>query len=144
MLWQSPELTRSGCFFFITFVKSSSHDAVSFLQTSQQKVLKPFLFFSGLVLSVALSVVCDVLTGFWHNFSKTCCGSLQLLLEWLKWLKYYSIIMVLFFNFRKWGESSVQVQVLTMTEEEQNQLQSSGLEELKEKTAKLKGKESER
>ena len=33
-------------------------------------------------------------------------------------------------------------QVLTMTEEQQNQLQTSGLEEVKEKNAKLKGKES--
>lgn len=30
-----------------------------------------------------------------------------------------------------------------MTEEQQNQLQTPGLEEVKEKTAKLKGKESE-
>ena len=33
--------------------------------------------------------------------------------------------------------------MLTMTEEQQNQLQTPGLEEVKEKTAKLKGKESE-
>ena len=32
--------------------------------------------------------------------------------------------------------------VLAMTEEQQNQLQTSGLEELKDKTTKLKGKES--
>ena len=34
--------------------------------------------------------------------------------------------------------------VLAMTEELQNQLQTSGLEEVKDKTTRLKGKESER
>ena len=33
--------------------------------------------------------------------------------------------------------------MLTMTEDQQNQLQTPGLEEVKEKTARLKGKESE-
>ena len=47
------------------------------------------------------------------------------------------------FQFSEVKTESSSSSVLAMTEEQQNQLQSSGLEELKEKTAKLKGKESE-